>query len=262
MRPKSPYLVGGGRIERTAEVMRLVLPPCSATQYSDAQLDDYGGESGFVFANNAPLSITLHARFSHPIGQLRGTAGFGFWNHPFVAGGGTIPRSLWFFNSSNDSDLQFARGVAGYGFKAALLDALPIARARNSHSSNISKSANAAPTNAPDGLLFKAAALVTRQRWLMALAIRAAQRVFHAREKLLDLDITEWHEYVLEWRHHAVVWRIDGAPVFQAKRPPAGPLGFVAWIDNYRAQFTIDGRYEFAYAATSETQWLDLKLGH
>ncbi len=260
MRHLSPYLVGGGRIERTADVMRLVLPPCSATHYADAQLDDYGSESGFVFANKAPMTLKLRARFSHPVGRLRGTAGFGFWNHPFASGGGAIPRNLWFFHGSSDSDLQFARGVPGYGFKAALLDALPIARTRNSQRVNVNETGKSASTSAPDSWLFKAAALITRKRWLMAVAIRAAQRVFHAREKLLDLDITEWHEYVLDWRQPSVVWRIDGTIVFQANRPPAGPLGLVIWIDNYRAHFTADGRYGFAHVATTETQWLEIQL--
>ncbi len=240
----------------------MVIPPCSAKQYADAQLDDYGNDGNFVFSNSAPLTLKLRARFSHPSDQLRGTAGFGFWNHPFASGGGIIPRNLWFFHSSSDSDLQFSRGVAGHGFKSALLDALPIIRSRAISSHRIKTNAPEISTDAstPNSLLFNAAALVARQRWLMALAIRAAQRVLYAREKVLSLDITAWHEYVLEWRHGEATWRIDGAPVFRAKRPPAGPLGFVAWIDNYRARFTADGRYGFAHVATTETQWLEIQL--
>lgn len=242
--------------------MRLVLPPCSATQYSDAQVDDYVTGSGFVFENSAPLTLKLRARFSHPIGQLRGTAGFGFWNHPFAPGGGIIPRNLWFFHGSSDSNLQFSRGVAGHGFTAALLDALPILRSRRTNHRRAPSIASktSADVSTPSALLFRAAALIARQRWLMAPAIRTAQRVFHAREMPLALDITAWHEYALEWQRGEAMWSIDGETVFSAKRPPAGPLGFVAWIDNYRAHFTADGRYGFGRVATSETQWLEIQL--
>ena len=238
------FEAGGGRVERAGDIWRLLLPPCGADAYGDAQIDDYSGARPFRFVNQPPRSLRLRARFSHPIDALKGTAGFGFWNHPLALGGGLIPRSVWFFHGSVESDLQFARGVAGHGFKAGLLDALQLGRhpARNGeHESGRT-------------------ATPPLRRWPLALAIRAAQRVFHARERILNLDVTQWHDYALDWRRAEAVWSIDGRDVFRASHPPRARLGFVAWIDNYRAQLTADGRFGFAFVATREAQWLEIAL--
>lgn len=239
-----PYIVGGGRVEHSGDVWRLLLPPCGADAYCDAQLDDYSHRRPFQFVNQPPQLLQLRARFSHPIGAQKGTAGFGFWNHPLALGGGLIPRSVWFFHGSAESDLQFARNVPGHGFKAGMLDVLPLGR----------RPARAVETT-PSNL-----ATTPVRRWPLALVIRAAQRMFHARERILELDVTQWHDYALDWRRSEAVWSIDGREVFRAPRPPRARLGFVAWIDNYRAQFTADGRFGFAYVASRETQWLDIEL--
>lgn len=250
-----PYLAGAGRIERVGDVTRLVLPPTGDKAYGDAQLDDYSGTRPFRFVNRPPDTLRLRARFSHQIGVLKGTAGFGFWNHPLALGGGLIPRSLWFFHGSPESNLQFARGVPGHGFKAGLLDSgrwiqRPEDRGRMTEVGGL-------PTSVIRPLSSGRRVL----RAATGVAIRTAQRLIHARERVLDLDITQWHDYALEWQRDEAVWRIDGVEVFRAPAPPRGPLGFVAWIDNYRAAFTADGRLGFAYVATTETQWLDLTPG-
>jgi hypothetical protein len=255
------YEIGGGIVERTGDEWRLRLPPLSGTAYADAQIDDYGCASAqFAFANQPPATLRLRARFSHRFDDLHGTAGFGWWNHPLTPGGGLTPRSLWFFFGSRESDLQFARGVPGHGFKAALFDALPLLPAwrlpRATRASGIGASTPATP-----GPIERAAAWLLRRRALVALGVRTAQRIAHAQERVLDIDATQWHEYEIDWRADHAVWRIDGREVFRAPRSPRGPLGFVAWIDNYRAHFTRDGRLGFDVCAAPQKQWLEIRIG-
>ena len=59
------------------------------------------------------LRLRLDARFD---GELRGTAGFGFWNHAFVPGerGIRLPQALWFFFSSPPGDIALAKNLPGH----------------------------------------------------------------------------------------------------------------------------------------------------
>jgi hypothetical protein len=251
-----PHEINGAVVERTADVWRLRLPASDGAAYANAQVDDYGGAAGrFTFARRPPTSLRLRARFSHRFDELHGTAGFGFWNHPLSAGGGLVPRSLWFFHGSRESDLQFVRGVQGWGFKAAAFDALPLLP--NWRLPPAQRSGGLGAPNAAAPSLLGA---LLRQRAPVALGVRAAQRIARAHERLLDVDATQWHEYELDWRADAATWRIDGREVFRAPRPPRGPLGFVAWIDNYRAVFTRDGRFGFDVCAAHEEQWLEFHM--
>src|SRR5262245_19437705 len=84
------HLVNGGRVERDGDVLRLIIPSTSSAVYTDAQLDDYEHELPRTFLNHPPQRLRIQARFSHPAGLMKGTAGFGFWNHPFTREGGVI----------------------------------------------------------------------------------------------------------------------------------------------------------------------------
>ena len=67
----------------------------------------------------------MRARFSHTAGELRGTAGFGFWNAPYgdpTQRRAALPAALWFFFASATNDLPFAP-PPGHGWFAATLDA-------------------------------------------------------------------------------------------------------------------------------------------
>jgi len=260
MRTVTAHVVGGGVVENADGVWRLLLPPQDGARYANAQIDDYGGSSTrFAFVHRPPAALRIRARFSHRFEELHGTAGFGWWNHPLTPGGGVAPRSLWFFHGSRESDLQFVRGAPGHGFKAALFDALPPLPAwrlpRAQETGGIGGQANDA-----SGVVDRAAAWLLRRRRLVALGVRAVQRIAHARERILDLDATQWHEYEIDWRVDSAVWRIDGREVFRAPRLPRGPLGFVAWIDDYRAAFTRDGRFGFDVCASPHEQWMEVEL--
>ena len=70
--------------------------------------------------------MTVTAWASAPADQLRGTAGFGFWNHPFspdVRRLPRLPRAIWFFFAAPPSNMALAYGVPGFGWKAATIDA-------------------------------------------------------------------------------------------------------------------------------------------
>lgn len=243
-------LVNNSRIERNGDTIRLTISPTPNTQYSNAQLDDYSSSRPFIFSNTPPKKVRLRARFSHPANQLNGTAGFGFWNHPFVDRGSLAPpRSVWFFFGSRESDLRFVPNIQGHGFKAAMLDTFPRLR----------KSTKVDRTSTNDSALTQSKIVNPKSKFVFRLAYAAAQRVIHAREKLLDLDFTEWHKYELDWQRDEAIWRIDDEEVFRATYPPRSPLGFVTWIDNYRAEFTPDGRFGFAYVDVKEEQWLEIQ---
>ena len=227
------HLVNDGRIEREGEVIRLVIPATTSAAYTDAQLDDYQHALPRVFVNRPPQHLRIRARFSHLVGAMKGTAGFGFWNHPFTREGGVIepPRNLWFFYGSPESNMQIARGLPGHGFKAAVLNSpLPAGEGWGVR-------ANAVKA------MMVAGNLALKIPVVSSAAMAAARRMIVANEHQLDLDMTQWHDYALDWTSDGVVLCVDGQEVLRAVKPPRGPLGFVAWVDNYRATATLDGQY-------------------
>jgi len=242
------YLINGGRVVRDGAVVRLSIPPTTRAAYADAQLDDYDHITR-TFANTPPQHVRIRARFSHPSGKLKGTAGFGFWNHPFTQAGGVIepPRNLWFFYGSPESDMQVVRGMPGHGFKAAVLKSpLPLGEG----------GVREAVTKA----MIVAGNLALKLPIARTLAMRAAQRMVRAHEAALDFDMTQWQDYDLLWQRDEAIFCVNGREVLRAPKPPSGSLGFVAWIDNYRATATPDGRYEFGYVDVIEEQWLELEI--
>jgi hypothetical protein len=254
------HLVGDAAIDGRDDARTLSIGPATQDAYVDAQLDDYSGARPFQFVHRASLRLRLEARFSHANGVLKGTAGFGFWNHPFGPGGGLIPRSVWFFYGSPESDMRFARDSAGHGFRAAMLDALPLWRRPSPLTAAPDPAAipRKAAIDEPNSAVFHLAERLARSRLLIGSAVRMAQRIFHARERALTFDMTAWHAYEIEWHANSVRWRVDGDLVLQCDAPP-GPLGFVAWIDNYVAHFSPAGRYGFSLAESHTRQSLEIK---
>jgi hypothetical protein len=238
------HLVNGGRIERAGNRYRLIIPPTGAEHYTDAQLDDYEHNLPRHFPNRPPQRVHLRARFSHR--EMKGTAGFGFWNHPFSREGDVLepPWNVWFFYSSPESDLQVARGMPGHGFKAAMLN-----------SGQMPKGVMAIA-----GRLFNLALKVPGVSALAMASARAAVNVQGgAHETMLAVDMADWHEYEIDWQTDVALLQVDGREVLRAAGPPRGAMGFVAWVDNYRARATA-GDYQFAYVGVGEEQWMELEL--
>lgn len=234
------HLVNGGWIERHGQTYRLVIPPTKADAYVDAQLDDYAHELPRHFSNLPPQVLRVRARFSHQTGM--GTAGFGFWNHPFARDGAVIapPCNVWYFYSSPHSDLQLSRGLPGHGFKASMLNS----------------------GRMPSGVMVIGSRILNPllktpvvSSWLMSIA----KSVVKTDEAMLTVDMTEWHQYDLQWLPDSVLFTVDGRELLRSRRSPGNAMGFAAWIDNYRAS-AGSGHYAFDYVEVSEEQWMDIEI--
>lgn len=238
----SLWTFGAGTFEHEDATLRLILPPAGTGEYSDAQIADYIGQGTRVFRWQAPLRLTVRAWASHGAAALRGTAGFGFWNEPFVPGvvwRPRLPRAAWFFFGSPPNNMALARGVPGHGWKAATLDTtrLPFLLL--------------APF-APFGFALMRIPALYRALW------PAGQWAIGASEALLPVDLDEPHTYSLEWLPDSVSFTVDGTHVHRAPYAPRGALGFIAWIDNQYAVVTPQGRFKFGLVKTDEPQWLAL----
>jgi hypothetical protein len=240
--------INGGTVEYDAAAARarLSVPITPARRYTNAQLDDYhvsGAQRPALPRFNCapPLRVSLRARTSHaaPIGTL----GFGFWNEPFSLTGSVLgtPSVLWFFYASPPSDMALVPGVPGRGWKAASLK-----------------------TGRWPGLLFAPAALgavlLTRVPGLGRPVMNLARRFMAAREAPLeDVALDAWHAYELVWLAAEARFSVDGVERLRVPVPPAGPLGFVLWIDNQYAIASDSGQFGFGVRPLSEEQWLEVE---
>jgi hypothetical protein len=230
--------IGAGRLVITEDGLRLVVPRTTQRGYSNAQIDDYAHLPRDRYPWRPPLRLTVRARFSD---SLQGTAGVGFWNHPFApnTGIGALPEAIWFFRSSPPNDLPIARDVPGHGFKAATIDA--------TH-----RRAERWIPLAPAVILLNQWPRLRRRIWSLV------QRDLGIAESTIDESPEDWHEYVLEWRTKGARWLIDDRLVHESDRSPQGPLGFVAWIDNQYAIARPTGRIGWGLLDVIDSQWLDL----
>jgi hypothetical protein len=232
---------GAANVQQDTGALTLRVMPSNG--YSNAQMDDYHTAAGMRFRWQPPLRMTVRARFE---GDIRGTAGFGFWNHPFAPNerGVRLPQSIWYFFASPPSNMALAQGVAGCGWKAATLDAkrwqflalLP-----------------AAPLGV---LLMRIPALYSRL-WSIG------QRAIGVSEQLLDARLMQAaHTYTLEWRGDSAAFAVDDILVHHAPFSPHGTLGFAAWIDNQYAIVTPQGQFGFGISQIEDEQRLVLEMIH
>jgi hypothetical protein len=209
------------------------------TQLANAEMGDYRHHARAHLPWRPPLRMAVRARFSHPAGELAGTSGFGFWNDPFAMGSaGTMaaPNVLWFFCASPRSDMVTSPGMPGNGFRAEMING-----------------------GAMPGWLAGLGNRLLQLPGLAPLLYRAAQtQVNGAGVRLEPLDGTAWHRYTIYWDYAEVVFSVDDREVLRAARPPAVPLGFVAWMDNQVAVARPDGQFRFGLEAAPGRQWLEL----
>lgn len=230
---------GGAHVIKQADGLHLTLSMNSAAQYHDAQLNDYAGKADFRW--RPPLRMEVVA--SAPGHPLVGTAGFGFWNHPFVPGerGLRLPKAVWFFFSAPPSNMQLAQGVSGPGWKAATIDATRW------------QFLALAPT-APIGVLLMRVPALYRRLWPIG------QRAIGVSEHLLDAALLlERHTYSLDWQADRVCFAVDGVMVHEARVAIRGALGFIAWIDNQYAVVTPQGHIGFGLVDVPLPQTLVLE---
>lgn len=242
--------VGGGSLSLLDTTLRMQLASTPERQYANAQIDDYGKLARSQFPWRPPLRMELRARSSHPAATrqstsqdgtyLRGTAGFGFWNYPFSVRGDILmlPEAIWFFYAAPPSNMALVPDIPGWGWKAQIV-----------HSMRAESLAALIPTifTTSWGLMKRDSRPAAR--WL--------QRLSGAQEALLDLDMTGWHTYTLDWQKEMVRFWVDGTEVLQAANPPTRALGFVTWLDNQFAIATPQGILRFGTTPTN-SQWLDV----
>ena len=228
---------------------RLLVERGDRRSYSNAQLDDYAGLPRSKFHNKPPLTLTLRARFSHEPARhdapgLQGTAGFGYWNDPFMMTDRRppmLPRALWFFYASPPSDMLLDINTPGWGWKAAAIDALR---------PEVIGPALAAPLLIP----LMRSPRVYRRAW------PAIQRRLHIAEALVTAPMTQWHTYTIQWgtdpEQRRARFLVDGELVLDGPAPH-GPLGLVIWCDNQYMVVKPWGKLGWGLLETGE-QWLEV----
>jgi hypothetical protein len=236
------YLVGNGTLESTGSTLLFINNTTSARRYTNAQIDDYQGLPRGRFLWRPPLRMAVRARFSHDAGELSGTAGFGFWNDPFMMTARrlpTLPRVIWFFYGSPPSNMKLDVNTPGHGWKAATLDAkrLPFL---------------------PLAAMLPAAVPLMNVRPLYRRLWPVAQRAMAISEAKLQVALTEWHTYAIEWDATSSRFSVDGQTVLESDNSPHGPLGFVMWLDNQYAVVTPWGRLGYGLLDCSERQWMEV----
>ncbi len=232
--------LGGGDLRTVDREVRFVLDGTAPRRYANAQIDDYQGLPRRRFPWRPPLTLTVRARFSAPAEELRGTAGFGFWNDPFLMTGArlpALPRAIWFFFASPPSNMKLDRATTGRGWKASTLDALR------------PSALMLAPLALPLVGLMNVRPIYERL-WP---PIQAALRVAEAP---LAVDAAAWHTYELWWGAERAAFIVDGRPVLADAPAPRGPLGFVIWMDNQYLIATPWGQLGWGVLDVPRPQWL------
>lgn len=248
----APYVSGDGRVELSSGSVRLAVGPSQGNAYSDAQLDDYRvsistpehdrPEAGFRW--RPPVRLSVRARFSHGASELRGTAGFGFWNDPVGMTGRVRlrpPQAVWFFLATEPSQMPLVLDQPGRGWMASALDV----RGRE-----LAYLALLAP------MLVVAMRVPRLKAWIWPWLRR---RMRLAGELLPDAGrwLTAWRDYVLTWEPDRARFAVDGETVAILPVAPRGPLGLVIWIDTQFLIATPRGELRSGVTACP-TQWLEI----
>jgi len=234
---------GIGQVNHKNNALHLSHPVHDKSAYSNAQLSDY--DTNRQFNLRPPLRLTLTAQAN--TADLRGTAGFGFWNHPFAPGSShlDLPQALWFFFASQESNMALAQDVPGNGWKAATFNAkrLPFL--------------GLLPT-APLAMPLMNIPAIYDSLW------HIGQRAIGVSETALDSALlAEKHTYTLDWLPHEAIFKVDNDIVLHAKHGiTQNPLGFVAWLDNQYAIVSPKGRFGFGFVDVPHAQTLTLHNIH
>jgi len=223
----------------------LELPPGAAGRYRLSQLDDYSDLKRGEFPWRSPIHLSVRARASQA--SIPGTWGFGFWNDPFSIAIGfgvgarrspALPNTAWFFFASPENYLSLRDDLPANGSLAATFRSTKIPAA----------------LMAPFALAVPLLALPPVARLLR----RLGRRIVKQEAVNLALDVTEWHQYEIEWSAGQVSFHVDEQLVLGTNIVPHRPLGLVIWIDNQYAALPPNGRLRYGTLAHSANTWIEI----
>jgi hypothetical protein len=249
-----PREIGNSAVTPLKAGWRLAIPAGDRRVYRLAQVDDYAHLGKRRFKYTPLFKLRLRARVSRS--EIPGTWGFGLWNDPFgfsIGFGGkkrqlpALPQVAWFMHASNPNWLTLRdkpvpgseRTVPGNGFFAGTLRSKPI-----------------------PSLLF-----VPGVPFLPLFAFRPVSRLvrrlanqFFIRQDgtKIDVDVTGWHEYSIQWLEDECIFNLDGSEMLRTPISPISPLGLVIWIDNQYAAWTLEGRIGFG-TLENESAWMEIE---
>jgi hypothetical protein len=173
---------------------------------------------------------------------MQGTAGFGFWNAPYGDPSRrrpALPQAAWFFYASEPNDLPFAPDNPGRGWFVSTIGVTPVA----------------AVSLLPISLFVFALNRFDSLRRRIWPAVRVRMGISAAP---VNQDMTEWHEYTLNWEDDNCRFAVDGQLVLDSPHSPRGSLGFVCWLDNQFLVLTPRGRFRSGVLSTMADQWLEV----
>jgi hypothetical protein len=237
---------GAQVIELGENSWRLDIAPTPRLMYRLAQLDDHAQLRRRDFLWKPALTLSLQARVSSQ--ALPGTWGFGFWNDPFSFLLGSdrqmkrfpaLPDAAWFFHASPENYLSFRDDLPACGFLAATF------------SSNKVPPALLALSSPALGF-----ALLPSTAQLVRKVLRHQVR---QDATSINLDVTEWHTYSLEWEPGLVRFRIDQSDIWATNIVPVAPLSLVIWIDNQHAALPPSGRLRYGTLPNHEPAWMEVR---
>jgi hypothetical protein len=243
----SPNLAGGGKTEALeSHGWRLYLPAGGEHQYRLAQIDDYLDKPRSQFLWRPPVAFELNVRVSDE--HNPGTWGFGWWNDPFSLsfgfGGGqrrfpAYPNAAWFFYASPPNYLSFRDDLPAQGFLTATFRSPIMPR------------------------IFRAFAggLLPLSMWRVTAPLfrHFVQKIVGEDSKRLNIDVTQWHHYEIQWEARCVRFFVDEQLTFSTQCTPQSPLGLALWIDNQYAAFPPGGTVKYGLLSNPERAWLECK---
>ena len=245
----SPRQAGSASVQRTPAGWQLNLAAGPERSYRLAQLDDYARTPRKHLHYAPPWSFQVRARVSKA--DLPGTWGFGVWNDPFGFslgfGGGkpgrlpTLPQTAWFMHASMPNWLSLredperipANGFFAGTFRSPRIPSILLA----------------------PGLL---ALPLCAIRPISRLLRRVAARIIRQDGARIDVDVTQWHEYSIQWLQKGCVFSVDGNMILRSACAPRPPLGLVLWIDNQFAAWTPEGNLGYGTLRNNEA-WLEIE---
>lgn len=231
---------------------RLNIPCGKAHAYRLAQVDDYHGKPRRHLPHQPPWTLSLRARLSDA--NLPGTWGFGVWNDPFGLSLGlgaealrlpALPQTAWFMHASppnwlslrDDPSFGPGQAVPANGFFAGTFCSPRI----------------------PSYLFLPGLPAIPLMaiRPISRLLRRLAGRMIRQDGVRVNLDVSQWHDYSIQWLRNSCTFNVDGTEILSTACSPHPPLGLVIWIDNQYAAWTRDGRYTYG-TLENPAAWLEI----